>query len=329
MKSIRTYRWGPTALRAAALCLGLIGTVPAHAAWPNDQPIKIIVPQAAGGTNDTVARLIGAELGKALGQSIVIENHPGASGAIGMQLAARAPANGYTLAMASDTAAILSATRKMGWKLDSDMTGVAMIGDQPMGVAVSARSNLHSLADLIAAAKANPGKVAFGTSGLGTSQHIVGVWLGQLAGVQMIHVPYKGGGQAVTDLVAGTTPAAVLGFAPLYAQARNGAVRIVAVTTAERVPALPDVPTLKELGYPDIVRAQWVGVVAPRGTPAAIVQRLSDAIDAIVRKPDIQARLVEIGETPKPLGHAAFDTFMHQDVTDWGELVKKLNIKLD
>ncbi|OWT65693.1 hypothetical protein CEY11_02860 [Candidimonas nitroreducens] len=316
-------------LPSALLGVGLGAATAAHAEWPADQPVKIIVPQAAGGTNDTVARMIGSELGKALGQSVVVENHPGASGSIGMQLAARSPANGYTLAIASDSAAIISATRNMGWKLDRDLTGVALIGDQPMAVAVSTRSKYRSLAELIAAAKARPGHIPFGTSGLGTSQHIVGEWLAHLAGVQLIHVPYKGGGQAVADLVAGTIPAAVLGFAPLLAQARNHAVRIVAVTTAKRNPATPDVPTLKELGYPDITRAQWVGVVAPRGTPPAIVKQLSDAIDGIVRQPAIQAKLLGIGVTPKPMGAAEFDGFIHQDVTDWGNLVKQLHIKLN
>jgi len=316
-------------IAGALVSAGLTVATSAHAEWPTDQPIKVIVPQAAGGTNDTVARLIGVELGKALGQSVVVENHPGASGAIGMQTAARSAANGYTLAIASDTAAILSATRKMGWKLDRDMTGVALIGDQPMAVAVSARSDYHDLKGLLTAAKDKPGSIAFGTSGLGTSQHIVGEWLASLAGVQMIHVPYKGGGQAVSDLVAGTTPAAVLGYVPLLAQARNNNVRIVAITTGERNPATPDVPTLKELGYSDIVRAQWVGVVAPKGTPPEIVKRLSDALDGIVKQPAIQAKLLEMGVTPKAMDAGAFTAFIHKDVTDWGKLVTQLHIKLD
>ncbi|WLW63706.1 tripartite tricarboxylate transporter substrate binding protein [Achromobacter aegrifaciens] len=318
-----------TLLAAILLGTGLVGSGAVHAAWPEDQAIKVIVPQAAGGTNDTVARLIGVELGKALGQSVVVENQPGASGAIGMQAAARSPANGYTLAIASDTAAVLSATRKMGWRLDRDMMGVALVGEQPMAVAVSARSEYRSLAQLISAAKDKPDTVAFGTSGLGTSQHIIGEWLAHLAGVQMVHVPYKGGGQAVTDLVAGNTPAAVLGFAPLLAQARNHAVRIVAITTAERNPATPEVPTLKELGYSDITRSQWVGVVTPRGTPPAIVKRLSDAIGDIVRQPAIQAKLMEIGVTPNPMDGATFDGFIHKEVADYGSLVTQLHIKLD
>lgn len=318
-----------TVLRILLLGAGLLGAAAASAEWPADQPIKIIVPQAAGGTNDTVARLMGVELGKALGQTVVVENRPGASGAIGMQLASRSPADGYTLAIASDTASILSATRKMDWRLDHDMAGVAMVGDQPIGVAVSVRAPYASLDELLAAARKEPGTIAFGTSGLGTSQHIVGEWLTHLAGVQMIHVPYKGGGQAVTDLVSGTTPAAVLGFAPLLGQARRGGLRIVAVTTAERNPALPEVPTLKELGYPQITRSQWVGVVAPRDTPPAIVKRLSDAMAAIGAQPAIQDKLREIGLTPKSMDAAQFDAFIHKDVADWGRLVTELNIKLD
>ena len=175
----------------------------------------------------------------------------------------------------------------MDWRLDHDMAGVAMVGDQPIGVAVSMRAPYASLDELLAAARKEPGTIAFGTSGLGTSQHIVGEWLTHLAGVQMIHVPCKGGGQAVTDLVSGTTPAAVLGFAPCW-KARSGGIRIVAVTTAERNPPCRRVPTLTELGYPQITRSQWVGVVAPRDTPPAIVKRLSDAMAAIGAQPAIQ-----------------------------------------
>ncbi len=174
----------------------------ALAAWPDDQPITIIVPQAAGGTNDTAARMIGVELGKALGQTVVVENRPGASGAIGMGAAAKSRPDGYTLAIASDSATVLSATREnLPWRLERDMVGVAKIGEQPIVVGVSAQAPYRSLAEMLTAAREAPGKLSFGSSGVGTNQHIIGEWLASLAGVSMIHVPYKGGGQAVTDLI--------------------------------------------------------------------------------------------------------------------------------
>lgn len=313
---------------ALTLAAGLCGMNPALAAWPDDQPIKIVVPQAAGGTNDTVARIIAVSLGKSLGQSVVVENRPGASGAIGMQVVARSAPNGYTLAVASDTAAILSATQSLPWKLDRDLAGVAMIGDQPIGIAVPARSSYHTLADLLAAAKSRPGVLAFGSSGLGTDQHIVGEWLASLAGVQLIHVPYKGGGQAITDLIAGTVPAAVLGFSPLWVQQHSGNVHILAISAPSRTPVAPDIPTLKELGY-DIDRTQWVGIVAPEKTPPAIVERLSAALGQILQDPQTIRHLRDEGLTARAMDSRQFDGFIKQNVSDWAGIVKKLNITLN
>ena len=301
----------------------------AHAAWPQDQPIKLIVPQAAGGTNDTVARLIGKELSKSLGQSVVIDNRPGASGAIGIQAATQAKPDGYTLALASDTSLTLGAVRpSLNWNFNRDLVGVAMIGDQPIGIAVPAQSPHRSLTQLLDAARKTPGQVAYGTSGIGTSQHIVGEWLSKQAGVEMIHVPYKGGGLATTDLIAGQIPAAVLGFAPLLAQQKAGKVRILALTSAKRDADLPDVPTLGELGFKEIVLDQWAGVVAPRGTPAAIVERLSSDIRKALNSPEVQKELTDRGMNPNFMANAQFDAFLKKTADEWASVVPKLNLKL-
>ena len=302
----------------------------ALAAWPTDQPVKVIVPQAAGGTNDTVARMITAELSKRLGQSFVVDNRPGASGAIGMQSVAQAKPDGYTLGIASDSATVLGAVRtNLPWNFKRDLVGVAMVGDQPIGFAVSAKSPFNSLADVVAAAKHAPGSVAYGTSGLGTSQHIVGEWFAKLAGIQMIHVPYKGGGQAISDLAGGQVPVAVLGSAPLVNQHKAGTIKIVAVTSAQRSPALPNVPTLVELGYKDIALAQWVGFVAPRGTPPAIVEQLSEEIRQIVAMPEIQKRLADSGLDPNYMPSGPFDTFLAKTVDSWKSLITSLKLQLE
>ena len=312
----------------SALVFCVAGAV--HAAWPDDAPIKIIVPQAAGGTNDTVARIIATELGKRLKQSVVVDNRAGAAGAIGMQAAAQAKADGYTLAIASDSASLMDVVRPtLSWKFNRDLQGVAMIGDQPISISVSARSPHKSFADLVKAAKATPGQLAYGTSGVGTSQHVVGEWLAKLADVQLVHIPYKGGGQAATDLVGGQVPMAVLGLAPMLAQAKNGGVRIVAVTSAKRNAAVPDVPTLTELGYPQIVLTQWVGLVAPTGTPPAVVKRLSDEINKMVTLPDMQKHLLDNGVDPRPMAAAPFDKFLKETTTRWSTLVPSLNLKLE
>ena len=312
------------------ICAGLFFAGSLHAAWPTDQPIKIIVPQAAGGTNDTVARIVAVELGKALGQTVIIDNKPGASGAIGMLAVAQAKPDGYTLGLASDSAALLDITRPArNWKFRQDLQGVGMIGDQPISVAVSAKSPYQSLADVVKAAKARPGEIAYGTSGVGSSQHVIGEWLAKLAQAKLIHVPYKGGGQAITDLISGQVPLAVLGLAPMLAQEKAGNVRIIAVTTGKRDPSVPKVPTLSELGYPQISLAQWAGVVAPAATAPEIVKRLSDEMQKVLASPSVKRQLTEAGVSPAAMDRVRFSEFLRTNVDMWSALVPSLNLKLE
>ena len=312
------------------ICAGLFFTGALHAAWPADQPIKLIVPQAAGGTNDTVARIVAVELGKALGQTVIIDNRPGASGAIGMLAVAQAKADGYTLGLASDSAALLDITRPArNWKFRQDLQGVGMIGDQPISIAVSAKTPYQTLADVVKAAKARPGEIAYGTSGVGSSQHVVGEWLAKLAQAQLIHVPYKGGGQAITDLISGQVSVAVLGLAPMLAQEKAGNVRILAVTTPKRDPSVPKVPTLSELGYPQISLAQWAGVVAPAATTPEIVKRLSDAMQKVLASPSVKRQLTEAGVSPAQMDNVRFSEFLRTNVDMWSALVPSLNLKLE
>ena len=312
------------------ICAGLFFAGSLHAAWPTDQPIKLIVPQAAGGTNDTVARIVAVELGKALGQTVIIDNRPGASGAIGMLAVAQAKADGYTLGLASDSAALLDITRPArNWKFRQDLQGVGMIGDQPISIAVSAKTPYQTLADVVKAAKARPGEIAYGTSGVGSSQHVIGEWLAKLAQAQVIHVPYKGGGQAITDLISGQVSVAVLGLAPMLVQEKAGNVRIIAVTTPKRVPSVPKVPTLSELGYPQISLAQWAGVVAPAATAPEIVKRLSNAIQKVLASPSVKRQLTEAGVSPAPMDNVRFSEFLRTNVDMWSALVPSLNLKLE
>lgn len=312
------------------LALCLFGAWSAHAAWPDDQALKIIVPQAAGGTNDTVARIVAVELGKALKQAVVVENRPGAGGAIGMQAVVQAAPDGYTLGMASDSATLLDIARPtLKWKVKRDLQGVGMIADQPVAVAVSARSPYKSFEDLLKDSKLRPGDIAYGTSGVGTSQHVVGEWLSKLAQAKFMHVPYKGGGAATTDVVSGQIPMAVLGLAPMLAQEKAGKVRIVAVTTPKRDPALPHVPTLTELGYPQIAMAQWAGIVASAATPAPVVQRLSAELEKVLALPSVRQQLADAGMRPQAMGHTRFTAFVHDNVDMWTKLVPSLNITLE
>lgn len=321
-----------TALFALSVFISAFSTLlapAAQAAWPNDQPIKIIVPQAAGGTNDTLARMVGAELSKILGQTVVIDNRPGASGAIGMQATVQAPPDGYTIALASDSAALLDVLRpNLPWKFKSGLQGVVMIGEQPISIATSSKTSFNTFQQVIDAAKAKPGSLGYGSSGIGSSQNIVGEWVASLAGIKLVHVPYKGGGQAANDVVSGQIPLAVLGLAPMLKQQQAGNVRILAVTTPERSKALPDVPTLTELGYPQIAIAQWAGLVAPAATPQPIIQKLSDALLKVLSEKSISEKMIAAGITPRPLNYQQFDAFLKKTVDTWQQVVPTLNIQI-
>ena len=298
--------------------------------WPKERPIRIIVPQAAGGTNDIVTRLIALELSKALNQSIIVENRPGASGAIGMQAAATAAPDGYTFAIASDSIAIMSATKEsLSWRLGRDLIGVSLLGEQPIGIAVSGQAPYQTLSDLINAAKNKPDTISYGTSGQGTNQHYIGEWLAKSGNFKWIHVPYKGGGQAIIDLTGGTTPAAVLGFAPLLSQQKKGGIRILAITSAQRNVSAPSVPTLSELGFKDMVINQWVGVVTPKNLNPIILNKMSKEIGAVLEKPEIKAKLLDAGLTARPMPASEFEVFLKASVQRWSELNKVLQIPID
>lgn len=298
--------------------------------WPKEKPIRIIVPQAAGGTNDIVTRLIALELSKALNQSIIVENRPGASGAIGMQTAATAPPDGYTFAIASDSIAIMSATKEsLGWKLGKDLIGVSLLGEQPIGIAVSSQTPYQNLTELINAAKSKPDSLSYGTSGQGTNQHYIGEWLAKLGNFKWIHVPYKGGGQAIIDLTGGTTPAAVLGFAPLLSQQKKGGIRILAITSAQRNISAANIPTLYELGFKDIVINQWIGIVSPKNLSPSILNRMSKEIGIILEKPEIKAKFMDVGLTARPMPASEFEIFLKTSIQRWSELNKTLQIPLD
>jgi tripartite-type tricarboxylate transporter receptor subunit TctC len=187
---------------------------------------------------------------------------------------------------------------------------------------------LKSLADVVAQARAKPNQLAYGTSGVGSSQHVVGEWWAKTARIELVHVPYKGGGQASKDLIGNQLPMAVLGLAPMLVLHKNGKVRVLAVTSPRRNVALPDVPTFTESGYPQIALTQWAGLVAPAGLPEAIAKRLAEEVARVVRAPDIQRKLVESGITPQDMTGPAFDKFLKDAVTNWEKLIPTLNIKV-
>jgi len=315
--------------RSLSVCaLALWASTVFAQAWPS-KPIRWIVPFAPAGANDITARLAAERLTRALGQPVVVENRAGAAGTIGIELVAKAPPDGYTIVSSSDT--IASAPHlysKIGFQPLKDFIPVTQLARQPVVLAAHPSLGVNSVAELVALAKTKPG-LGYATSGAGTQQHIAAEWFANLAGIELTHVPYKGGGQAITDFIGGQVPLASLGAAPLVPHYRSGKVKLLAQTTHTRSPNLPDVPTLEEAGFKGLVIEQWQGVFVPAKTPKEIVMRLNAEIvktlaDPKVRELYAQNGLEPVGNTPEQ-----FAAIVRGDYEKYGRLVRELKIRID
>ncbi|MBI3042194.1 MAG: tripartite tricarboxylate transporter substrate binding protein [Betaproteobacteria bacterium] len=281
-------------LICGALILGFCSAVFAQP-WPN-RPVRVLVGFAPGGTTDVSARLTGDLVAKEIGQTVIIENRPGGAGSIAIEALLRGPRDGHTIVIGSDSSFYQPVLNpSLAYRTDKDLRPITILTNQPIVIAVHPAPGWKSIADLLKAAKARPGQIAYGlSSATGTQAVAAGVFF-KGAGVRMIGVPYKGGGQAVVDLVSGQVPVAVLGAAPLVPQLKAGRVKLLAVTSRQRAKALPDVPTLAELGFPFMDIAQWFGAVAPAGTPNDVIARLSAAFNKALADPKTAQRLFDAG----------------------------------
>lgn len=299
----------------------------AHAAdWPA-RSIHIIVPYPPGGSTDVAARLIGDSLTRSLGQQIVVENKTGAGGVIGTQAAAQAAPDGYTVLIAPDFVTSAPHIFKMDFDPMKDLVPVIQISRQPVVLAVHPSLGVNNLAELIALAKKQPG-MNFGTSGIGSQQQIVAEWFAKLAGIKLVHVPYRGGAQAITDLVAGHIKIGSLGSTPLIPHYKAGALRLLAQSTAERSPSLPDVPTYREAGVKGLVLDQWLGVFVPRGTSADIIARLNKEVDRALQEQAIRDNLLKSAQEPVGGSREQFSKLVHSDYEKYAKLVKELGISV-
>src|SRR5450755_2039317 len=292
--------------------------------WPN-KPVRFIVPLAAGGAMDFAARQCSVVLSRNLGQQVFVENRTGAGGTIGMDAAMKAIPDGYTFLVTNDNAAIAPHIFNLSYDYTIELRPVITITRQPIGFAVNPSIGVKSVAELVAYAKNNPG-LGFASSGVGSNQHVLGAWFGKEAGLKLEHIPYRGAGQAVTDLLAGHVKFGILGPAALVPHARAGTLTIIAQTGEKRAAALPDVPTLVEAGYKDMVLESWFGLFAPMGTPAEIIKMSNAATanaldDPTLRENFTKASLDVAGGTPEALG-----TLARSDSDKYGRLVKELNI---
>jgi tripartite-type tricarboxylate transporter receptor subunit TctC len=314
-------------LCAVMLAVAWLGSAAAQA-WPS-KPLRWIVPFAPGGANDITARVVAERLNQALGQPVVVENRPGAAGTIGVELVAKSPADGYTVVSSSDTITLAPHLYpKIGFHPIKDFVAVTQLARQPVVLAVHPSLGVSSLAELVAFVKKNPG-LGYATAGAGSQQHIAAEWFASLAGIQLTHVPYKGGGQAITDLVGGQVKLASLGAAPLAPHYKSGKLKLLAQTTDTRSPLLADVPTYQEMGFRALSIEQWQGVFLPAGTPKEIVARLHAEIVKVLAEPKVQERFAQnmletVGDTP-----AHFGAVVRREYEKYGALVRELKIRID
>ena len=291
------------------------------------RPVRIVVGFPAGGTSDIVARVLGQWLSERLGQQFVVENRPGAGSNLATEAVARAAPDGYTLLLISG-ASTINATlfNNLNFDFLRDITPVASVFETPLVVEVNPSVPVRTIPELIAYARANPGKLNFATPGVGTPPHVAGELFKMMTGIDILHVPYRGTGPMLTDLIGGQVQIA---FDPLPAsieQIRAGKLRALAVTTASRSEALPSIPSASEY-IPDYVASTWYGFAVPKTTPSEIIDKLNTEINAALADPKIKARLVELGGTPFASSPAAFAKFVANDTAKWSKVIRAANIK--
>jgi tripartite-type tricarboxylate transporter receptor subunit TctC len=308
-------------LLAVAFSLSLAGVARADD-YPS-RPVRVIVPFSPGGAVDGPMRLIAQELGKRLGQPVVVENKPGAGATIGSDVVAKAPPDGYTLLLASQTNAI-SATlySKLPFDPIGDFTPVTLIGREPGVVVVNPSVPARTLQEFIAYVKANPGKVDYASSGNGSGQHLFAAMLASRTGMKMNHVPYRGSGQATTDLLSGVVAMAIPGTAGMVGHIKAGKLRALAVTGVTRSPQLPDVPTVIESGVPGYQAYVWMGLLAPKGTPAAIVERLNREVIAVLGEGEVVRYMAGTGIEIVGSSSADFGRFFRGERDQWAKVIK-------
>ena len=292
--------------------------------------IKLIVPFPPGGSTDVVARLLAQRLGDALRQSVVVENKPGVGSVLGTDFVAKAAPDGYTLVMAANSSIAPGPLMRSTMPYDplKDFAHVAMIGSFPNGFMVRADHPAKNIQEFLALARAKPGSINYASAGIGTSGFLSGELLKQTAQIDMVHIPYKGSGPAITDLLGGQLDALFEGLVTATGYAKSGKLRLLAITSERRVKAFPDVPTLSEI-VPGVSGAAWFGISAPAKTPVAILQRLQTDLLAIVQSPDMQTRLTDLGMTPLAFGGAEYLGYINNENRRWAPVIKTANIKVD
>jgi tripartite-type tricarboxylate transporter receptor subunit TctC len=314
--------------RRTALALGaLAAAAPASAqqagSWRPERPLRIVVPFAAGGSTDVTTRLVAEQLAQRVGQGVVVENRAGAGGNIGVEHAARAAPDGYTLVMGTSSthAGSPALYRSLPFDPARDFAPVVLVSYVPNVLVVPATLPVRSLQDFVAYARANSGRLSYGSAGSGSSHHLSASLLAVRTGTEMTHVPYRGGAPAMTDLLSGRLQFMISPIIEAIPHIRAEKLRPLGVTTPDRMPLLPDVPAIGEV-LPGYRMATWLGLFAPAATPATVTHTIAAAVDAIMREPAVRARMLELGSVPLGGTPAEFARFFAQEMPEWAELVR-------
>jgi tripartite-type tricarboxylate transporter receptor subunit TctC len=317
------------AILAIALCLGSAHLVQAET-YPL-RPIKIIVPTPAGGPVDVIARLTGNYLTAAVGQPVVIDNRPGAGNTLGSKEAAQAEPDGYTLLYSSASGLVLAPMlqKNAGYDPLSSYDPIALVAQSSTILVVHPSVPVTSVQELVAYAKANPGKVNFSSGGIGVLPHLIGEWFKSAAGIDIVHVPYRGGGPSINDLVGGQVQMTFEGTSVLVPLIQAGKLRALATTSRKRIAELPDLPTMEESGFPGFVSTSWTGLLAPAKTPRAVIDKLNAAINDGVRSAELKAALARLNNEPLGGTPQDFTNMIKGDIAKWAPVVKALGLKAD
>ncbi len=322
-------KWFLRSTIVASAWLATAFMLPAAASEYPDKPVRLVVPWPAGGLVDIAARTSGTSLQAAMGQPFVVENKPGAGGGIGADAVAKASPDGYTLLLTTSALNMNAAIKRTpAYSVANEFIPIAAVAYAPSVLVVRSSLGVSSVAELIALARSKPDKLSYASAGQGSPAHLYGELFKSLAGVEMLHVPYKGAPQAINDLIAGEVDVLFANAAVALPQIKGGRVRALAVTSAQRFPALPDMPTMAEAGLPKFNADQWLAILAPRGTPPAVVQRLRIEIDKMLVRDDVRAALSQSGMTAAAASTPAeFTSVLNREYEIWLSVVKSANIK--
>lgn len=311
------------------LALVLVNGV-AHAQEYPAKPVRVVVPFSPGGSTDTLARITGQKLNERWGRAVVVENRAGAGGSVGAELVARSPADGYTLLMGGIPHAIgMTLHRKLAYDLTRDLTAVANVAGFPSVIVTHPSLPAANMRALIALAKSRPGEINYGSGGNGSPNHLTLELVNWLAKVKLVHIPYKGGGQVLPDLVAGQIQLASLGLPAAVPLIQGGKLRALAVTGSTRAAVLPQVPTVSEAALPGFEVNSWYGLFAPAGTPGDVVAKINRDVVAVLAGPDVKERLASMGAEPSSMGAEDFARYVRDEVARWAKVVKGAGLQVD